>query len=291
MKTIKKYFDIKLLLIAIFSSLLSSFLIINLVTPAKLYPSGFSGISRFLTDFLFETFGFESNYSLIYFSLNIIACIFCYKYIGKKFTIYSFIQFSLTSLFIEVLPQVSLFSSMYDNLLLYVIFGGILNGISSGLCLRTGFSTGGIDFISVYYSNKHNKSFWNYAFAINVSILAIAGALYGLERCMYSIVYQYFSTTLIKQMHNRYTYKTLTIITKMPNEVSEEIMNHVRHGITEMKTEGYFSKTESTMLYTVVNSFQYREVIRIVNKIDPHAFINVQDTREIQGNYYQKPLD
>ena len=149
----------------------------------------------------------------------------------------------------------------------FVIFGGIINGLSCGLCLRFGFSTGGMDFISVYYSSKHNKSFWNISFIINVCILAIAGLLYGVTICMYSIIYQFFVTIMIKQMHNRYTYKTLTIITKIPEEVSSEITKNVRHGITEIKSEGYYSKTDSTMLYMVVNSFQYLQIINIVKDV------------------------
>lgn len=291
MNYFKKYFDIKLLFLAIFSSLISSFIIVNIVQIAKLYPSGFSGISRIITDICFDYFNFRVNYSIIYFVLNFIACILCFKYIGKKFTIYSAIQFTFCSIFVQILKPIISFNQLNDNLLLFVIFGALINGISAGLCLRSGFSTGGIDFISVYFSHKYNKNFWNYAFGINAFILVLAGLLYSVEKCMYSIIFQYFTVTMIKQMHNRYTYKTLYIVTKLPDEVSSEIVKHVRHGITEIKTEGYFSKTESTMLYTVVNSFQYREIIKIVKEIDKHAFINIQDTKEIEGNYYQKPLD
>lgn len=283
----KKLFDIKLLIISIFSSFVSSFIVTNLLIPCGLYSAGFSGICRIVTDVFNDYIHIDLNYAILYFVLNFIACLFTFKYIGKKFTIYSVIQFSLTSVFCYFLKPIF----TVDNLLLFVIFGGILNGISSGLCLRFGFSTGGIDFISVYYSSKHNKSFWNIAFIINVCILVVAGLLYGVTICMYSIIFQYFSTEMIKQMHNRFTYKTINIITKFPDEVSSEIVKHIRHGITEIKTEGYYSKTDSTMLYMVVNSFQYLEIVRIVKDVDPHAFINVIDTKEIHGNYYQKPLD
>ena len=92
-------------------------------------------------------------------------------------------------------------------------------------------------------------------------------------------------------LHNRYTHKTMTIITKKPEEVSQAILQNVRHGITEIKSMGYYSKEESTMLYMVVNSFQYKEIEKIIINTDKEAFINVQNTVEIVGNYYQKPLD
>ena len=45
------------------------------------------------------------------------------------------------------------------------------------------------------------------------------------------------------------------------------------------------------MLVSVVNTFQYHEIVRLILSVDNHAFINVQNTKEIYGNYYQKPLD
>ena len=291
MTTFKKYFDIKLLVIAIFSSIITSLVIINVVTPCKLYPAGYSGISRIASDLSSDHLPFTINYSFTYFLLNIVTCVICFKYIGKKFAIYSAIQFTFVSILTFFMKPIGLPLDFENDLLLIVIFGGIISGTSNGLCLRFGFSTGGTDFIGIYVSHKNNHSFWNYIFGINVCILCLAGLLYGIDKTMYSIVFQFFHTTIIKLMHNRYTYKTLSIVTKMPNEVANGIVKHVRHGITELKTEGFFSKEESTMLYTVINSFQYREVLKIVKEIDPHAFINVQDTREIHGNYYQKPLD
>ena len=281
------YFDIKLIVISLLCSFVASFLVVNILIPCGLYPAGFSGICRLTTDLVKDYANFELNYAIMYFSLNLIACLFTFKYIGKKFSIYSALQFTLTSIFCYFLKPLF----VVEDVLLFVIFGGIINGIISGLTLRFGFSTGGTDFISVYYSSKHNKSFWNQTLFVNICVIIIAGMMYGITVCMYSIIFQFFTVTMIKQIHNRYTYKTLTIITKIPENVSQEIIKQVRHGITEIKSEGYYSKTESTMLYMVVNSFQYLQIINIVKKVDPKAFINVQETKEIYGNYYQKPLD
>ncbi|MBR0461399.1 MAG: YitT family protein [Erysipelotrichaceae bacterium] len=285
--TKNKYIDIKLLLIAVISALVQSFAITSFSIPASLYPAGFSGISRITTDILKDYGNILISYSVFYLSINILATLFFFKRIGKKFAVYSVIQFTLVACFTSFFkPLLSI-----DERLLMAIFGGILNGFGVGLALSSNFSTGGIDFISVYFANRYKKDIWNYIFIVNVVILAIAGLVYGFETALYSIIYQYTSTNMIKMLHQRYTHKTLTIITSDPERVSEEILKHVRHGITEVNATGYYSHENKTMLYTVVNSFQYKEVVKIVLQIDPHAFINVQDTEAIYGNYYQKPLD
>ena len=118
--------------------------------PCGLYSSGLSGVCRIVTDLLRDLANFELNYGVLYFILNFIVCIFTFKYIGRKFTFYSAIQFTLTSVFCYFLKPIF----VVDDILLFVIFGGIINGIGCGLCLRYGFSTGGIDFISVYFYTK-----------------------------------------------------------------------------------------------------------------------------------------
>ena len=283
----KKLIDFKLLSIAIISAIIVAFAVTNFTIPASLYPSGVSGISRLTSDLLNDYKGIYIPYASIYFSINIIATIFVYKKIGKKFAFYSIIQFTLVSIFTIIFKQ---YITIEDRIL-QAIFGGILNGFGAGLALSFNFSTGGFDFLNVYFANKYKKDVWNYILAINCLILLISAVFYGFERALYSIIFQYSSTAIVKLLHRRYTHKTLTIITEHPNEVSDAILKNVRHGITEINATGYYSHNNKTMLYTVVNTFQYQDVIKIVMETDPHAFINVQDTIAIYGNYYQKPLD
>lgn len=287
MDNIKKLFDIKLLLISIASALVYSFAIVNFSIPANLYPAGFSGISRILSDLLGDFANIHISYSIFYFLFNIIVTLFVFKKIGKKFILYSSIQFILVSFFTSFLPQMI----VVKETLLMAVFGGIINGTGMGLALSSNFSTGGFDFISIYFASKYKKDVWNYVFCVNLIILTAAGLIYGWDRAMYSIIYQFASTQVIKVFHQRYTHKTLTIITKYPEEVAQSVLSNVRHGITEIKATGFYSKQEETILYTVVNSFQYKEVVKYVMNADPKAFINVQNTQTIYGNYYQKPLD
>ena len=85
---IKKYFDLKLLAISLLSAFIYSFGIANFSIPAKLYPSGFSGISRISSDLLYDFCGIGVSYSIIYFTFNIVVVFFVYHILGKNLTIY-----------------------------------------------------------------------------------------------------------------------------------------------------------------------------------------------------------
>lgn len=287
MKKIKELFDYRLLLASIASALVYSFAIVNFSIPASLYPAGFSGISRIISDLAGDFLNIEISYSKLYLVMNAIVLVFVFKKLGKKFLLYSTIQFVLVSFFTGFFQRLI----FVDEKLLLAVFGGILNGTGVGIALSFNFSSAGFDFISIYIASRFKKDVWNYVFCVNLIILLTAGLIYGWDRALYSIIYQFASTQIIKLFHQRYTHKTLSIITKYPDEVASAILKNVRHGITEIKATGFYSKDDTTILYTIINSFQYKEVVKIVMEADPHAFINIQDTLAIYGNYYQKPLD
>lgn len=254
---------------------------------AGIYPAGFGGISRIISDLTCKYLGFSIPFGVLYMILNIFPTILAFKYIGKYFTIFSILQYVLASLFSGILPPLL----TVDDPLLLAVFGGLLNGIGIGIALRNNASSGGTDFISIYVSNRFNKPTWNYFMIANALILVIAGLIFGWEKALYSIIYQFVSTQVITRLHERYRMITLTIVTSKPDEVIKNVLKGTRHGITKIHTEGAFLHHENTMLYTVINMYQQRQVIKAVLEVDNHAFINVQETKKVIGNYYQQPLE
>ena len=255
--------------------------------PQKLYPSGFSGISRIICDLSADFLNITIPFGVVYILLNLFPTIVVFKTIGRRFTIFSIVQYALVSLFSATFPQLI---SVSDPILL-AVFGGIINGVGVGIALSHNASSGGVDFIAIYVSNRYHQSIWTYVMYGNFVVLAIAGVIYGWDIALYSIILQFCSTQVVKRMHKRYTMETLTIITNKPDEVVDSVLKNTRHGITEIKAEGAFLHQDKTVLYTVVNSFQTRDVINSVLASDAKAFINIQKTERVIGNYYQKPLD
>lgn len=64
---------------------------------------------------------------------------------------------------LKLVPVVPLF----NDVLLNICFGGFLYGLSLVIALRGNASTGGMDFIALYVSNKVGKSIWQYVFGFN----------------------------------------------------------------------------------------------------------------------------
>lgn len=279
--------SLKYFLWVLMSAFIQSIAMSSFAVPGKLYSSGVTGFSRLLSDVLIDQLNIDIKYTVFLVTINLLLAVIVYKYIGKIFTLLSLSQVVIMSFLATIMPDFKI----VDNPMLLAVFGGIVNGFGVGLALTHNASTGGTDFLSIFLSNKYKKSMWNLIFVFNCCLIVITGIIYGWERAFYSIIFQFCSTQVVNRMHKRYTSQTITIITTNPEEVSKQIFATVRHGITEIKATGAYKHTDTTMLYTVINGYQTDDVVKAIRSADPNAFINIQDTKLVIGNYYQKPLD
>ncbi len=269
------------------SAAFQAFALTSFSVPAGIYPSGISGLSRLVSDILKDFLNFDLPFFYLYLLINVILAAIVYKHIGKLFTIFSVLQTTLVSVFSSFFPS---FVILEDPLLI-AIFGGLISGFGISIALTHGASSGGTDFLSIYYSNKYHRSMWDYVFGFNAVLIFIAGLLYRWEIAAYSIIFQYTSNLIVSKRHKRYTHQAIIIVTKKPQEVIDSIFKNVRHGITKIKAQGAYKGDDEVLLYTVVNAFQTAEVVKYALEGDPKAFIETRNTLNVYGNYYQKPLD
>ena len=204
------------LILILCSSLLQTYVIQSFINPASLLSAGFTGLA-ILLDRIAQLYGGVFPTSIGILVLNIPVALACYRSVGKRFTLYSTVQFCLTSFLLSVLQ----FDPILDDIILNVAFGGFLNGLAITLALKANGSTGGTDFIAMYVSNRIHKSIWNYVFIFNVLILAVFGAMFGWEHAAYSIVFQFISTQTISTYHHRYEQITVEATTSNAEALSD----------------------------------------------------------------------
>ena len=268
----------------ILSALLQAFVINNFIVSANLVSSGFTGVSILLNAVL-STIDIASSISILIICLNIPVAIICYKYISKQFMILSIMQFMLVSLFIKFIPSIILL----DDIILSVVMGGVLYGFSIAMALKVGGSTGGLDFITLLFSEKFNMSFFKYAFGFNVIIIMIFGYFSGLSACLYSIIFQYISYVSIEKFYNYYNFYTLEVVTKIPEVVVENYQNNFKHGVTILEGIGGYNKQELALLNTTISQSEYNQVIKVLKQADENCIITVLKTENFVGGFKRIP--
>ena len=257
------------------------------VHTGGLYPGGATGLTVLIRRVFQLRFNLELPYTVVNVLLNAIPVYIGFRFIGKKFTLYSVLMIMLTNLMTDILPDMVV---TYDVLLIS-IFGGLINGFVITLCLSVNATTGGTDFLSIYLSQKKGVDSWNVILAINAVILLCAGLLFGWDKALYSIIFQFVSTQVLHSLYKRYQQQTLLIITDKPDEICVTIHRICHHGATILNGEGSHEHKERKIVYSVISSPDLGAVLKAIEEVDPKAFTNAIRTTQLAGRFYYKPQD
>ena len=280
-------FVIRVLTICL-SSLIVAINLKSFVAAGDLFPGGFTGIARLIQRCALEFGGVELPFGPINLALNAVPAFISFKLVGKRFTLYSCLTILLTSIFTDLVPAFEI----TEDILLISVFGGMISGFAGCLCLWVRVTSGGTDFIAIALSERKNVDAWNYILCGNVVMLLIAGALFGWEKALYSMLFQYATTQVVKMMDPDGRRATLLIVTgrESAGGVCAQIQD-TNHTATLVEGVGLYNGDPCVMIYSVVADSQVRVLVRRVRQSDPKAFVNVLRTNRVSGNFYRRPRD
>ncbi len=283
----KQKSDIQRLLLVLLGAFVMALNIRIFVRAGDMFPGGFNGLTLLIQRTASQYLHIELPFSLINLLLNAVPAVISFLYIGKKFTLYSGLMIVVSSILTDLLPGFEITSDP----LLISIFGGIINGCAISLCLFANATSGGTDFIAIFFSERKGIDTWNYIFLGNVAMLIVAGLLFGWDKSLYSIIFQFASTQILHMLYKRYQKQTLLIITDHPQEVYQTIRDNTHHDATQFEGVGCYEGQEKHMLYSVVSADEAKRTIDGIRKVDPAAFINCLKTEQITGRFYNRPND
>lgn len=253
------------------------------VNTGGLYPGGVTGLTILIQRTASMLWNISLPFSVINILLNAAPVYIGFRFIGKRFTVYSCVMIVLNSVFTDLIPD----QIITQDVLLISIFGGIINGVAISLCLNAGATSGGTDFLSIFLSERRGIDSFNIILGINAIIIGIAGLLFGWDKALYSILFQYASTMVLRTLYKKFQQSTLFIVTNKPAEVCKAIYEVSRHGATILEGEGSFEHCERNVVYSIVSAAQSKKVLRAIRTTDPEAFVNEVKTQKLTGRFYQ----
>jgi uncharacterized membrane-anchored protein YitT (DUF2179 family) len=272
-------------------SVLMAFNLNTFIHAGGLLPGGFNGLTLLIQEICLRYGGFHLPFSVVNYTLNAVPAIICFKFIGKRFAGYSILMIIITGLLTDWMPRMFMDFLQLKDTLLSAVFGGILNGAATSLCLFAGATSGGTDFIAIFISERYRRDSWNYIFAGNCVILAVGAFLFSVDKALYSIIFQFATTMTLTALYKGYQQKTMLIITNKHDEIYRLIQAKTHHGATSFRGTGEYEKTERVLLYSVVNADEVTELVNAIMKTDPAAFVNVVRTEQLNGRFYKQPRD
>ena len=252
--------------------------------PGHVYSSGATGLAQILSVLSQRFIGFTIPVSLTFYAINIPLMIVAWYQIGHKFTIFTFITVSMSSLFIQLVPVVTLTNDPIMN----ALFGGVVMGTGIGFALRNNISSGGTDIVSLTIRKRTGKNVGSISFFVNGTIMLIAGLTFGWKYALYSMITIFVSSRVTDAVFTKQKRMQAMIVTSHPDAIIEKIHKKLNRGATIIhNAEGTYNHQEKAVLLTVITRAEFNEFKYIMKKADPQAFITISENVHIIGRFVE----
>ena len=256
-------------------------------------PGGVGGLATIT----YHLVGNKISWSILMIAFNlpifVLVSAFINKKLGAILSIYMLVQSFIPRLY-EALGAnpYSLANNQEDfNIVFACIATGVISGFGFSLMLKRFGASGGTYGISALIKKfRPEKNIAYVAFIMDASVVLIAFFVYGMRitPVMCTLCNLFVANVIVDHglsgIKNGYKFE---IITNHPDEISQELLTRLHHGVTEIRVHGMYSDTDKYMLVCIINKRQIGEMMKILKKY-PDTFASFEKVNEVFGNFKRK---
>src|SRR5574344_42746 len=258
--------------------------------PSKIIAGGVSGMSGILYFLL----PIHIPVGVMNLAINALLLVLGFKFLGSKFganTIYGIV---MSSVFFILWQQVLHVETLFDVGLfgpfMCAIIGGALCGIGIGLAFTMGGNSGGTDIIALILTKYYNISPGKVILYIDIFIV---GCSYFVSHKLENVVFGYIvmvTMTYVLDMvleGSRQSYQIMVFSPKT-EEIGDMVTKEIGRGATLIDAKGCYTKHEQPVLMIIAHKTDKSNIMHIINKRDPSAFISVAKVQGVYGKNFEK---
>ena len=267
-------------IILILAAILLSAIVYNLfLLPLSLVTGGTGGIAT-ITHYLYDI-----DPALMILILSLACCIISFMYLGVKRTTGTLLASFLYPIMVKMTSNISTqFMIDTSDVLLVVLFAGVLSGVANGLMYKSGYSNGGFPVISQVFYEKFQISISKSSMIINVIIVLVGAFFFGTTNALYAIIYLYINNIVMDRvLLGISTNKAFYIMTHKEDEIKDYIINNLHHTVTTFNVKGGFLEDKRKVILTVIPSSDYYKLTEGIKTIDEEAFFVATDSYQVEG--------
>ena len=267
-----------MVLMIVFGNFLYALSVTAFVVPANLIMGGTTGI------------GLAANYLLgipasgIILAANVLMLIIGLIFLGKAFAVTTLGSTFLMPVFFEICERALEGVVLTTDPFLCTVFGGIGIGVSLGIVIRTGSSTGGMDIPPLVLAKYTRVPVAVGMYMADVIIIAFQAFFSPMENLLYGIVLAIIYTVAIDKVLLFGTKRIeVKVVSAKVREIADAILHELDRGVTLLNGEGGYTREDTQMLLSVVSNRELSRLEKIVHRVDPECFMIVSHVSEVRG--------
>ena len=256
-------------------------------------PGGVGGLAT-ITHYIFAD---KVSWSVLMIAFNlpifVLVSIFINKKLGALLSLYMVVQSFIPRFYDKIGARpYSLINNQEDfNIVFACIATGVISGFGFSLMLRRfGASGGTYGISSLIKKAKPELNIAYVSFIMDASVVFIAFFVYGMRitPVICTLLNLFVANVIVDHglsgMKNGYKFE---IVTNAPEELSQELMTKLRHGVTKIQVHGMYSDSDKYMLVCIINKRQIGEMMKIIKRY-PDTFASFEKVNEVFGNFKRR---
>ena len=257
--------------------------IVLFILPAGLITGGTAGlgiIMQHLTGMSLPVFSAIFNVTM--FLLGLVC-------LGKTFAATTLVSTVLSPVMLAVMQYIVGDLVICEDVLLCVLFGGILVGVAIAMVVRAGSSTGGMDIPPLLLQKFAGIPVSKSLYAFDLFIIAGQTVLVAPDMLLYGVLMVLVYTVVIdKLMAQGDAQIQLQIVSEESDAIRRAILQDVDRGVTLLHGQtGYFQQ-ETDVLFTIISPRERHRTEQLIRRIDPHAFIIISHVTRVSGGGFSE---
>lgn len=269
---------IKSILSVVLGNIIYALTVKLFLLPAELVTGGTTGIALVVNHY------WDIPISMFVLFFNVMMLMIGWLMIGKAFAVTTLASTFLYPIMLECFERLLGDLVLTSDLLLCTIFSGLGVGISLGVVLRAGASTGGMDIPPLVLQKTFRIPVSVSMYVFDFLILLLQAIIRPVENILYGILLVLIYTIVLDKMLLIGSTKTeLKIVSAKSTEICEAIQKQIDRGVTLLHGEGGYLHEEVKLVLSVISNRELIKVEKLVHEIDPECFMVVSRVSEVRG--------
>lgn len=256
-------------------------------------PGGVGGLAT-ITYHLLGAKGVEVSWAILMVAFNlpifVLVSVFVNRRLGVILIIYMLVQ-SFSTVAYETLgwlPYCKEYNGEDFEIVFACIATGVISGMGFSIMLRRFGASGGTYAISSLIKKWHPATNVAYvSFLMDSSVVGIAFFVYNrqITPVICTLINLFIANVVVDNLlagiKNGYKFE---IVTDKPEELSAELIEKLKHGVTEIRVQGMYSHSEKHMLVCIIRKKQVGEMMKIIQN-HPGTFASFAKVNEVFGRF------
>ena len=246
--------------------------------PSELMSCGTTGIALIVNHLT------DLPITIFIFCFNIVMLALGWWVLGKKFAMTTVFSSLFYPIVLEILNRTMGDIVITEHIWLNVLFAGIGLGISLGMVIRGGASTGGMDIPPLILERLFRIPVSVSLAAFDFCIILAQAFYHEPEDLLLGILLIIvISIALNKATVLGSTKTEVRIVSEKSDEIRAAILTDVDRGVTILRGQGGYLQQDTNVIMSIISDHELPKIERLARSIDPACFMIVTQVKEVWG--------